>query len=1000
MCERSRTHVVSPVRARLTSSSQLLTIAVLSSLWSFTVPASSPPNDFQTLICLKLHLSNSTILLDSWNQNNSSLHFCSWPGVTCSKAQASRVVALDLDSWGLDGQIPPCIANLTLLTRIHFPNNLLTGVIPSELGQLSRLSYLNLSSNSLSGMIPNTLSSASLQVIDLGSNSLRGEIPKSLGMLPNISVLHLAGNSLTGNIPLSLGSSSSLLSVVLTNNSLTGPIPSALTHSSSLKLLDLTGNNLGGEIPPALFNNTSLQRLSLGWNYFVGSIPASSNINSPLQFLTLSVNDLTGTIPSSLGNFSSLRRLRLAGNKFHGSIPASISKLPNLQELDMSYNNLSGPVPASIFNMSSLTDLSLSVNRFTGSLPSDIGHTLPSIRSLIMQASNFEGQIPHSLANATNLESINLGDNAFHGIIPSFGSLYKLNQLILASNQLEAGDWTFFSSLTNCTQLEVLSLGTNMMQGNLPSSVGSLANGLRALVLHANKISGTIPPEIGNLTNLVFLRMEQNQFVGSLPDALGNVANLSFLNLSQNKLSGQIPLSIGLDLSHNKLSGQIPLEIGGLINIGRISFSDNNLSGKIPTTLGACLHLETLHMEGNFLDGRIPDSFINLRGIAEIDLSRNNLSGEIPKFFQSLNSLKLLNLSFNNLDGQVPTGGIFQNSSEKSKRSKQSDHISFNELKNYSYADLTRATNSFSSDNLLGSGTYGSVYKGVLEPEEQGIAIKVFKLDKLGAPKSFVAECNAFRNIRHRNIVRVISACSTWDHKGNDFKALIIEYMANGTLESWLYSEMERPLSLSSRATIAVDIASALDYLHNHSVPPIVHCDLKPSNVLLDDGMGARLSDFGLAKFLHSSSSNAASTSLGPRGSIGYIAPEYGFGSKISTEGDVYSYGVIILEMLTGKRPTDKLFSDGLSLHKFVGNAFPQNIGEILDPNIIPNLGDGGVDNNLDHATVGRLNCITQLIKLGLSCCMDAPKDRPTMVDVYAEVTAIKRAISALGIQD
>ena len=212
-----------------------------------------------------------------------------------------------------------------------------------------------------------------------------------------------------------------------------------------------------------------------------------------------------------------------------------------------------------------------------------------------------------------------------------------------------------------------------------------------------------------------------------------------------------------------------------------------------------------------------------------------------------------------------------------SKRSKQSDHPSFTEMKSFSYSYLVKATNGFSPDNLVGSGAYGTVYKGVLESETAGVvAIKVFKLDQLGAPKSFVAECEAFRNTRHHNLARVISVCSTWDNKGNDFKALIIEYMANGTLESWIHSGTRRPLSLGSRVTIAVDIAAALDYLHNSCMPPIVHCDLKPSNVLLDDAMGARLSDFGLAKFLqsHDSSSINISTSIaGPRGSIGYIAP-------------------------------------------------------------------------------------------------------------------------------
>jgi Leucine-rich repeat (LRR) protein len=206
MCERPGRHV-SPVGALIATSSQLLTIvAVLSSLWSFATSASH--NDSQTLVCLKLHLSSSA--LDSWKQKD----FCSWPGVTCSAA--SRVVALDLDSSGLDGHIPPCIGNLTVVTRIHFANNRLAGVIPPELGQLRRLRYLNLSSNNITGTIPNTLSSASLRVIDLGSNSLHGEIPEAVAMLPNASVLWFPGNSLTGSIPLSLGSSSPLVSLVPT----------------------------------------------------------------------------------------------------------------------------------------------------------------------------------------------------------------------------------------------------------------------------------------------------------------------------------------------------------------------------------------------------------------------------------------------------------------------------------------------------------------------------------------------------------------------------------------------------------------------------------------------------------------------------------------------------------------------------------------------------------------------------------------------------------------
>ncbi|KAG2606907.1 hypothetical protein PVAP13_4NG177111 [Panicum virgatum] len=964
-----------------------------------------PNNDLQTLLCLKAHLSDTAGKLASWK--NDSLQFCSWAGVRCSQRRTSRVVALDLGSFELHGQIPACIANLTFLARIHFPNNQLSGPIPRELGQLNRLQYLNLSSNHLSGAIPDTLSSCSrLQIIDLGGNSLQGVIPpnlsqclnleelilqhnslnggipEGLGMLQNLSVLHLAGNSLMGKVPLSLGCKSSLTAVVLTNNrdtnnSLTGPIPSCLANSWSLQVLDLTNNHLDGEIPYALLNSRSLKIISLGLNKFVRSIPAFSHTDSPLEHLILSSNYLSGAIPSSLGNLSSLIRLLLAYNNLEGSIPMSIGNIPNLQALDLTYNYLSGTVPTSLYNMSTLTYLGIGTNNLEGEIPNNIGFTLPSIKKIFFL------------------------ENQFHGM-----------------NQLEAGDWSFLSSLANCTRLVKLSLSENKIQGTLPSSIGGLGSSLKVLLLAGNNISGTIPPEIGHLTNVTVLYLGKNQFIGSLPNTLGNLSRL-----------------VGLSLPQNKLSGQIPVSISNLSQLNELYLQENDFSGPIPKALGYCKNLEMLNLSWNSLDGRIPKKLLTLSSLSiGMDLSHNQLSGQIPLEIGGLINLGLLNMSNNQLSGQIPStlGQCKKKHTAKilkvlglsalsllllsclavillkKKKVKREAQPSFKELKKLSYADIVKATNGFSSSKLVGSGKSGSVYRARFEFEEHTVAVKVFKLDQLGAPKSFLAECEALRNTRHRNLVRVITACSTFDASGHQFKALILEYMPNGSLESWLYPTklnnygLKSPLSLGSRITIAVDIASAFDYLHNHCMPAVAHCDLKPSNVLLDDDMGARLADFGLAKFLHSFSHSChqSSTSLlGPRGSIGYIAPEYGFGSKLSTEGDVYSYGIIILEMLTGKRPTDEMFTDGLNLHKFVEQAFPQKLTEVLDPCIVLSSEDGDVPNNLDHennATDGVKSCIGQLVKLGLSCSMETPKDRPTMQDVYAEVITIKEAFAAL----
>ncbi|KAL6908214.1 hypothetical protein ACP4OV_002384 [Aristida adscensionis] len=1100
--------------------------------------------DRRALLCLRSHLSNPAGTLDSWR--NESLTFCDWQGVTCSTGHAARVVALDLASLNIRGQISPCIGDLQFLNRIHLGDNQISGQIPPEIGQLSHLKHLNLSMNSITGVIPDTISSCSLlevihlmnnsiegeippsvsqlqllQEINLSNNNLRGSIPSGIGLLPNLKFLLLPSNNLEGSIPESLGNSPSLSKVVLGNNSLTGGIPPSLANCTSLHYLDLMQNKLTGNIPSALFNSSSLATLELSDNDFSGPIPSASMIASPLKYISLARNHLSGDIPATLGNFSSLLILLLSQNNFQGSIPESLARIPGLQVLDMAYNNLSGTVPPNLYNVTSLNYLGLGVNSLIGRIPSDIGYTLSNIQTLVLEGNQFKGQLPVSLVHASNLEALDLRDNMFTGVVPSYFSLPNLIELDLGANQLETVDWSSLSSTTSSCQLQTIYLDHNRLHGELPNSIGNLPSSLQQLFLTENKFSGVVPPEIGNLTNLTVLQLEGNTFSGGIPDTFGNLGNLFVLSLARNTLSGAIPQSVGnlerlselylqenhltgsippslagcnslvmlnlsyngfrgsippelisiyslskgLDLSYNEFTGPIPPNIGALINLGSLNISNNQLSGEIPHTLGDCLHLESIELEVNFLSGTIPASFISLRGIINMDLSQNNLSGEIPDFLDTFSTLQLLNLSFNNLEGVVPTGGLF-NSTNKvfvqgnkklctnhpmmqlplcqstlSKRKKTSyiidiavplagavivlttctatilfkrrSHTKENvetspeELKKFSYSDLAKATDGFSSANLVGSGRYGSVYKGTLKFHKNVVAIKVFKLNQIGAPKNFFAECEVLRNTRHRNLMRVISLCSSLDCMGNEFKALILEYMRNGDLQGWLHPKLHRnnksrPLNLCSRIMIAIDIAAALDYLHNWCTPPLVHCDLKPSNILFDDDMVAHVSDFGLAKFLYTHSEGRLDIStdrFGPRGSVGYIAPEYGMGCQVSTAGDIYSYGVILLEMLTGKCPTDDMFTSGLNLHNLVESAFPQNIGDVLDNAIV--LCDEKVETNLDsgsenQAMDGIQCCTKQLVKLGLKCSMDSPKDRPAIEDVYAEIISIKEAFSTL----
>jgi serine/threonine protein kinase len=338
-------------------------------------------------------------------------------------------------------------------------------------------------------------------------------------------------------------------------------------------------------------------------------------------------------------------------------------------------------------------------------------------------------------------------------------------------------------------------------------------------------------------------------------------------------------------------------------------------------------------------------------------------------------------------------------------------------MKKVSYGDILKATNWLSPVNKISSSHTGSVYIGRFEFDTDLVAIKVFYLDEHGSLSNFLMECEVLKNTRHRNLMKAMTLCSTVDLENNEFKAIVFNFMANGSLDMWVHPKLhenspKRVLSLSRRIRITVDVASALDYMHNQLVPPLIHCDLKPTNVLLDYDMTARVGDFGSAKFL-SSSLCEENDFAGVGGTIGYIAPgeffsvicfiivfhmlteivssaEYGMGYKISTGCDVYSFSVLLLEMLTGIRPTDAMFTDGMSLHKLVSLAYPNGLCEVLDPYM---------SQEGDHvfATQTLHSYLIPLVEVALLCSMELPKDRPGMGDVCAKIFEIREAFLMFG---
>ncbi|GJR39254.1 kinase-like domain-containing protein, partial [Tanacetum coccineum] len=260
----------------------------------------------------------------------------------------------------------------------------------------------------------------------------------------------------------------------------------------------------------------------------------------------------------------------------------------------------------------------------------------------------------------------------------------------------------------------------------------------------------------------------------------------------------------------------------------------------------------------------------------------------------------------------------------KKKHNKQPSQSSGNErFLKVSYNELLKATGGFSTENLIGEGGFSSVYKGILDyDDDRFVAVKVLHLHNRGALKSFLAECEAWRNIRHRNLLNIITSCSSVDFQGNDIKALVYEFIPNGSVHDWLHSNANTSkLNLLQRINILKDVAAALDYLHNRCQTTIVHGDLKPSNILPDADMVAYVEDFGLARLLGTDLKQNSSTEV--KGTIGYAPPKYGLWTEMTSSGDVYSFGILLLELMTGKKPTDDMFNEGLSIHKFVSMALP-----------------------------------------------------------------------------
>ncbi|MBA0799739.1 hypothetical protein Gohar_010234, partial [Gossypium harknessii] len=722
-----------------------------------------------------------------------------------------------------------------------------------------------------------------------------------------------------------------------------------------------------------------------------------------------------------------------------------ISSVPNLEKIFLWGNHLSGNIPDSISNITKLKILELQRNSFSGLIPNALGNlqflerlTLRS-NHLTTKTSSNRWSFLDSLTKCRYLIHLDLSLNPLGGVLPpSISNLsISLLQFEATACKIRGNIPMEIGSLNNALTLD---LSVNELSGSIPTTIGRLKN-IQLLDFSGNKLQGSIPHQLCGLKGLYKLSLATNELDGSLPVGLGDLIALRKLNFSSNKLHSSIPLSfwrlkdiLEVDLSSNYFSGSLSLDIGNLKVITHLDLSRNFLSSDIPSTFGSLQYLQVLLLSHNRLQGPIPESLGDMMSLAKLDLSNNNLSGVIPRSLERLLYLNSFDVSFNRLEGEIPKGGCFVNFTAKSfmknyalcglprlqvqpckknghrhsnktllhvtkyvlpifgsiitvvafiivykKRQNKStgltiveDLVPVRQWRRISYYQLWEGTDGFNERNLLGSGSFGSVYKGMLSYGTE-VAIKVFNLETEGAFKSFDVECEVMGKILHRNLVKIITCCSTID-----FKALVLEFMPNGSLEKWLYSD-DHALDILQRINIMVDVASALEYLHSGFLIPIIHCDLKPSNVLLDEDMVGHVGDFGVSKLLGEGDSIKQTMTLA---TVGYMAPEYGSAGIVSVKCDVYSYGILLMETFTRKKPTNEFFVGEMSLKHWV---------KMLLSNGINGVGDSSIVQEEDEYFDVKANCISSIMELALNCSAELPENRMDMKNVVSKLKNIKR---------
>ncbi|KAK7832329.1 MDIS1-interacting receptor like kinase 2 [Quercus suber] len=890
-------------------------------------------------------------ILKSWvaHANSSASSPCKWHGIACNNE--GSITEINLAYAGLRGNLQNLdFSSFPNLLHLDLRENKLIGTIPTNIGTLSKLQYLDLSVNSLNGSLPLSLANLT-QLVEFGvsRNNITGELDRRL--FPDGTSL-----SKTGFLSLKI--------FALQYTKLGGRIPEEIGNLKYLVQLFLDGNYFCGPIPPSIGNLSDLATLSLGLNELSGKIPVSFG-TLKLTDLSLLINRLSGSVPEEIGNLSSLVNLQLALNNFTGQLPQQVCQGGKLVNFTAAFNNFTGPIPVSLKNCRTLYRVRLEHNQLTGYIDQDFG-VYPNLTYIELSYNMLRGKLSPNWGECQNLTALKLAGNMISGNIPKeIDQLSKMGYLDLSSNQLS---------------------------GEIPAEIGKLSKLLK-LILKDNKFFGEVPAGIGGLSNLETLDLSINMLGGPIPDQIGDCWKLQSLSLSKNYLNGTIPYQIGnlralqdLDLSFNSLMGGIPPWLGSLSDLEYLNLSNNNLNDSVPTSLGSMVSLISINLSNNNLEGPLPEGKIFWSATPEAFSNNKDLCGKIQGLRPCNASVKkrrgrnmkskliiIIVASFvGALSLSIMSVGIFLFLEKKLSRNMLKDESTSKSENpfltwyfdgNTMFEDIVEASENFDDKYCIGVGGTAKVYK-VEIPGAQVFAVKKLRSMAEGTEteniKSFTNEVAALTKIRHRNIVKLLGFCFQEVHS-----FLVYEFMERGSLADMLCSEEgAKELDWATRVGVVKGVAYALFYMHHDCVPPIIHRDISSKNILLNSDLEAYVSDFGIAKFLKPDSSNWTTIA----GTYGYLAPEFTYTMAVTEKCDVYSFGVLVLEVLMGKHPGELI----TNLHSSTGTSIP--LKDVLDDRLSPPTSQKIADE------------LALMQNLSLSCLSTNPQSRPTMSSVCRQL--------------